>query len=182
MEARACKGPVLSISKAGHRFQFPCLPGPLSFPESPTTHLSLDSISFLSLTVCLGPLPQSRLVFLFPTALVDSDPYFSTASLPFLPFLLNPLTVFLSRFPWGLFELQSLEGNMITADKDKAGLRGWSTHSVRMQNRESGMRLTIHKSTFTYMGPFNLKKIQSDKVKYYCLYFQEKKETKALRG
>lgn len=40
---------------------------------------------------------------------------------------------------------------------------------------------TIYKSTFTYTGPLNLTKIWRDKAKY-CLYFQQKKETKVQRG
>ena len=58
----------------------------------------------------------SKLLPISPTTVVGLHPHFSTTSLPFLPFpLLNSLTFFSSSsLPWGLCELQSLEGNMIT--------------------------------------------------------------------
>lgn len=71
---------------------------------------------------------------------------------------------------------------MITHSRQGQGRPQAGADSVRMRNSESEECITIYKNTFTSTGPFNLKKIQTDKVKYYCLYFQEKKETKALRG
>lgn len=107
------------------------------WPPSFASHFSLYSFSFLfshfMQQVCL--LRESCGLLFLSLWLVYIHNFLPPASSPFPP--LNPSTFSLSRLLWGLYEPQSLEGNMITYSwqgqewpwKQERGLEGAKTHS-----------------------------------------------------